>query len=163
VQNEGQLTQPSATVSPWKAKLKRFAIWSGAVLAALGAAYGVGRFQTAQLIDAAEKRTAQALETGKATEQTLIAERNNTKKLEARRQLHLALIALDQRNFGIAQERLAQASQLLSGHSTGELEAVRAQLAASKLVATEDLEAQRGKILDLLRRFDAALPPVKAN
>lgn len=161
VETEGPLTTPSVQVKPWKSKLKRVAIQAALALAALGAAYGVGRLQTAQKIDAAEKQTEQVRQAELAAQRALLEERNATKKLEARRQLSLALVALDRRNFGIAQEELAEAARLLAGHSSGELEAVRAGIAATRLVATEDLETQRGKILDFVRRFDGAVPEIK--
>lgn len=160
---EGPLTTPSVTASPWQAKLKRGAILAGVALAALGAAYGAGRLQTARAIDSAEAKAAEVSRAEKAALERVTAEQNTVKKLEARRRLHLALIALDQRNFGIAQEHLTEGARLLEGHTTGDLEEIRASLASLKLVATEDLETQRSKILQLVRRFDDALPPRKAD
>lgn len=153
------LTSNTASVSPWKVKLKRIAVYAAVSLAALAAAYGVGRYQTSGAIDAAEQKTAEVAQARSATEQTLAEERNAIKKLEARRHMHLSLLELDKRNFGIAQEHLDHGARLLAGHATGELETIRASLAATKLRATEDLETQRVKLLDLIRRFDAALPP----
>lgn len=153
------LTNSPASVSPWKAKLKRITVYTGASLAALAAAYGVGRFQTSNAIDAADQKTAEIARARTATEQTLAEERNTIKKLEARRHMHLAMLSLDKRNFGIAQEHLDHAARLLAGHAAGELENIRAGLAATKLLATEDLETQRTKLLDATKRFDGALPP----
>lgn len=163
VEPEGPLTTPSATTKPWKEKLKSFAIRSALVLAAMGAAYGVGRFQTSEKIDAAEQKTAEVTAAERAAQRALAEQRNVTKKLEARRQLSLALAQLDKRNFGLAQEELEQAAQLLAGHSTGDLETLRSSIASTKLVATEDLETQRGKILDFVRRFDAVVPELKTD
>lgn len=155
---EGNVTQVSVAPRPWKTKLKRGAVWTVAGLAALGAAYGAGRLQTSQKIDAAREETAGVTRAKQATEQTLTEERSKVHRLEARRQVHLALLALEKRNFGIAQEHLERAAKLLAGHVSGELESVRASLASFKLLATEDLEAQRGRLLEVTRRFDAALP-----
>ena len=157
---EGPLTTPSATAKSWQSKLKRIALQSAAALAALGAAYGIGRFQTAQRIDAADQRATEATELARAAQEELARERGLTEQLEARRELSVALGALEKRNFGIAEEALQRAAQRLEG-STGDLEAVRKAIAATRLVASEDLEAQRAKLTDLVRRFDAAVPPRK--
>lgn len=159
-QAEGPLTTPSATAKPWQSKLKRIAIQTGVALAAIGAAYGVGRFQTSQRIDLAEKRAEEASALAKATQEELARERGLTQQLEARRELSLALSSLEKRNFGIAEEALVRAAQRLEG-SSGDLDAVRKAIEGTRLVASEDLDAQRAKLLDLVRRFDAALPPRK--
>lgn len=163
MQDEPLKTEVAAPPKPWTEKLKRGAAYTGVGLAMLGAAYGTGRFQTSQAIDAAEQKTAEAEQARKATEVNLADERNTIKKLEARRHLHLALLALDRRNFGIAQDHIEQAARLLAGHVAGELENVRAALASMKLLATEDLETQRSKILSLVERFDKTLPPRTAQ
>lgn len=86
--------------------------------------------------------------------------------LEARRQLHLALLALDERNFGIAQRHLGEAGRLLSpadetrfSSNGGELARLGQQIAAANLVAAADMGQQRAQLLDFVRRFDVLVPP----
>lgn len=162
---EGQPTKPAPIDRPSlkKAKAKQIAILTLAAALVLSVAYAVGRLQTSKAIDAAESETAEAVNATKAVEQTLASERNTIKKLEARRQLHLALLALDKRNFGIAQEHVDVAARLLNGHVSGDLEAIRSSLSGFRLLATEDLEVQRAKVLDWAGRFDVAMPPIPAE
>lgn len=80
--------------------------------------------------------------------------------LEARRQLHLSLIALDERNFGIAQGHLNAAAILLGNAGGGEaFTNLTRQIRATNLVAAADFAEQRQQILEFARRLDAAIPP----
>jgi uncharacterized protein HemX len=132
---------------------KRALIVIAVVLASVGAAYGFGRLQTSSKIDAAEQKAAQA-------EQTAAAAETRVLRLEARRRLHLALIQLEQRNFGIAEQHLTAAGALLEKTKPqGELEQLRANLAGARLKASDDIAVQRTKITAWIARFDELSPP----
>ena len=88
-----------------------------------------------------------------------VSRRDTTiRQLEARRQLHLTLMALDERNFGIAQNHLNAAAILLGNAGGGEMEALAQQIKGTNLVAAADFADQRQQILDFVRRLDAAIP-----
>jgi hypothetical protein len=134
-------------------------------LACAGAAYGVGRFQGSEKVHDAEARaSAAASQSASAVGSTRVAldiERGKVARLEGRRRLHLAIIAMEDRNFGIADENLAAARKNLAGAAGGdpELAKVATDLEGLKIVATDDIGEQRKKLLDLCRRIDNLLPP----
>lgn len=153
-----QVTKPVSLANPprWRRPL----IWAGVAIVALAAAYGVGRLQTSSSIDAAEQRTTAAIEKGAETERSLLAQQRRVKHLEARRQLHLALLSLDERNFGTAQKHLSDAQALLVSHASDHpLSELVKPMAAYRLIATEDLGKQREQVLQWVRRFDVLAPP----
>ena len=88
-------------------------------------------------------------------------ERGKVARLEGRRRLHLALVALEDRNFGIAQEQLGAARTSFVGASGAdpELAKIATELEAYKVVATDDVGEQRKKLLDWCRRVDNLMPP----
>jgi hypothetical protein len=117
------------------------------------AAYITGRVQGSAGTKAAEERAA-SLEQA----QNKLAERIGL--LEARRRLHLAETALDQRNFGIAEKHVAAAAELLGKSKTdGGLAELRTAIAQSKLRAGEDVGAERKKIEGWMSKLDELLPP----
>jgi len=134
----------------------------GLLLAALGVAYTAGRLHTASKIDEADERAGTALAERDRMRKDVAAEQATIQRLEARRRLHLALVAVEARNFGIAQGHLDAALALLAQGSTGApagFEQLQRDLRATRLVATEDLGVQRQRILDWVRRFDELAPP----
>ena len=148
-------TESKGEKAPKKAggRAKRIGIAVLVVLAAVGIAYGVGRMQGAMGTEAAEKQRAEA-------EVRLAACVTDVKMLEARRQLDLALRAMDDRNFGIAQDHIKQAGQFLSeANVQGEVAELATQLKKTEVMAATNFEDQRDKVLSLIQRFDALLPP----
>jgi hypothetical protein len=145
-----------STISPQEpargpSKAKRILLGAAAFILSVGVAYGVGRFQLASQVRDAEART-------QAAEEKLRSEQQKVTSLQARRHLHLALLAVDERNFGIAQKELEQAGRLLGGASAQPEHAkLAADIQRHKLIATEDLGAQRQKLLALTRALDALL------
>jgi hypothetical protein len=134
----------------------------GLLLAALGVAYVAGRLHTASKIDQADARAVAALDERDRVRKDVAVEHAAIQRLEARRRLHLALIAVEARNFGIAQGHLDAAAALLAQGSAGApagFERLQSDLRATRLVATEDLGVQRQRILDWVRRFDELAPP----
>jgi hypothetical protein len=143
---------------------KKALIGAGVGLVLLAVTYGVGRYQGAQTAGAADHRAEAADGERAKTEATLSSERARATQLEARRRLHLALMALDARNFGIAQEHVTEAGKLIQKSAPAkdsELAKLGDELATTRLVATEDLGSQRSKLLAWTQRFDSALPPAK--
>ncbi len=138
---------------------RRVLIAVGAAVVALGAAYGTGRYQGKLTTDAAEKQASEREAEKKRATVEFDAQRDRAIRLEARRRLHLALLALEERNFGLAEGHLAKASALL-GRAKGDaaLERLAGEIGGTKLGATDDLGATRKKLLDWVQAFDAAMP-----
>lgn len=148
--------QVDSAISPQEpahgpSKAKRILLGTAAFVVAVAAAYGIGRFQLATQVRDAEARTQEV-------EQKLRAEQQKVTSLEARRHLHLSLLAMDERNFGIAQKELEQAARLL-GQTADKPEhsKLAAEVQRHKIIATEDLGAQRQKVLAWTRALDALL------
>lgn len=167
--NEAPMTSPASTKpepEPTKAPEaqatpggKRLLIGLCAVVVSVGSAYGIGRYQGKLATDAAKSREGErATEKQRATAQ-FDAQRDRAIRLEARRRLHLGQMAVEERNFGAAEKHLAKAADLL-GRAKGEaaLDELAVAIAATKLPATDDLGPPRQKVLELVKRFDAALP-----
>jgi hypothetical protein len=129
------------------------------VVAALGAAYGTGRYQGKLTTDAAEQRASDKEAEKKRATGEFDAQRDRAIRLEARRRLHLAVLAVEERNFGMAEGHLAKAKALL-GRAKGDaaLDGLANELGAAKLSATDDLGATRKKLLDWVTAFDTAMP-----
>ncbi|MGZ3451660.1 MAG: hypothetical protein ACXVEF_18760 [Polyangiales bacterium] len=146
---------------------KQLAIGITVALACVGIAYGVGRMQTAGKIEDANKRASAAESASAAAASSvrvqLEIEKATVARLEARRRLHQALMALDDRNFGTAQEHLAAAKSWLSGAKGAdpELTKLSTDIDALKLVATEDVGEQRTKVLAIVKRLDELVPPAQ--
>jgi hypothetical protein len=145
---------------------KKWAILGGVVIGALLASYVTGRLQTAARISEAEGQAAEAASAtraGAAEAQGLLA---RVGRLESRRRIHLALMALDDSNFGIAQGHLGEAGALLAkteASADTDLGKLGTALRGVKLVPTADQGAQRKQILDYARRFDELVPPATSQ
>ncbi len=144
-------------LKPWQKKL----IWFGVAALGMASTYLVGRFQTSGKIDLAEQQAHASEELASKRLAETKTEQNNVQQLEARRQMHLMLIALDQRNFGIASQHKDRAAKLLadSAGSSDELAKLARDIQDYRLVATEELGTQRDRVLGWVQRFDQALPP----
>jgi hypothetical protein len=138
-------------------RIKRVLIILLVLAAALGATYLTGRLQGGVEVKAANERVT-------AAEQARDEARGKVVQLEARRRLHLALLALDQRNFGIAESHLGVASALLAkSKQPASLAELHTALSAVKLRASEDLGSERKKIESIIQRFDQLVPPADVN
>jgi ABC-type branched-subunit amino acid transport system ATPase component len=154
-------------------RTKAVGIGIGVAVALVAAAYATGRFQTASRLDAAESAAASAASQHAATlgsvrrtlETSLEIERARAERLEARRALDRALLALDERNFGTAQSELEAAQGILRGVKGGDpgLLELATEVSATRLVASEEVASQRTKLLGFVRRFDELVPPVRAK
>lgn len=147
---------------PKRSAFKKFLWFGGTFLLAVAAAYGAGWWQTRSEIDALSTQVTQSQQAAGAAEQAIAAQRRLVSELEARRMIHLALIAFDANNFGTAQEQLrAAATELESASTTVDpgLAALASSLRAMELSPSLDIAAQRAAILQLATRFDNLRPP----
>jgi len=130
------------------------------MILAAGAAYVTGRLQTSALIDTAEKQ-AQVAEQKVETQRGEAAQLNQLLlRYEARRRLHLVLIALEERNFGIAKEHLQAAADFLQKSApvpASEVAKLQDVMAKYQLVAREDLSTERGVVQGWSKRLDQEL------
>jgi hypothetical protein len=98
------------------------------------------------------------------------------RQLEARRLVHTALLELDKRNFGVAQEQLSKAATLLresAAAATGNgddrevivpnIGDAADRLEAIKLVASEDFGEQRTQLLTVADQMDKAFADYLPN
>lgn len=147
---------PRSAAGPWQKRL----IWLAVMIFAAGASYVAGRVQTSSLIDAAEKEAATA-EQRAATRGSEVAQLHQLLlRYESRRKLHLVLIALEERNFGIAKEHQATAALLLQESEPpagSELSKLHDAMVKYQLVASEDLSGQRAAIQAWVKRLDEEL------
>ena len=167
--------QPSSGVglaSPRLRLTKRVGMIAGAAVALLASSYGVGRAQGAHEVSRVEAtaRAAQARMDGSARNLRSQVERlegevgrarHATALVEGRRQLGLALLALDERNFGIAQGQIDAARAALrdvGGADDPGLGEVARSLAGLNVIAAGDFADQRARVLAIVRAFDLHLP-----
>ena len=144
------------------AKSKRVLILSGAIVAGLGAAYGGGRLQGHAAVGESEERVGKAEAEAQSIKRDLDAAKAKATQLDARRHLHLALMSMEQRNFGIAQEHVTNAGALLQSTSPeGELKKLADEIRAFKLTASEDQSKERQALLGFAEKLDKILPPAK--
>ncbi len=140
-------------------------------LPALG--YGVGRVQGAHEVSRVEGAARVARARGDegarnlrprvaALEGDVVRATHATAILEGRRQLGLALLSLDDRNFGIAQSQVDAARaalQDLRGTDDPGLAEVARSLVGLSIVAAGDFADQRARVLAIVRAFDQHLGP----
>lgn len=90
-------------------------------------------------------------------------ERGKVARLEARRRLHLASLALDEKNFGIAQEHLtaARGHLLAAKGSDNDVTKLAAELDTLKIAAADDVNEPKQKILGWTKRLDDLMPLAK--
>lgn len=88
--------------------------------------------------------------------------RNHNHLMQARVALYRTTIDLDQRNFGIANQRLGEVTSALDqiktadgGIDTAKIAALRKSIASSNINVATNLQQQRAQILDFAARLDA--------
>ncbi len=140
--NVAPIEKPSPKKPASTGGFKRALIKFGVLLALLGGAYGFGRCQSAQASSVLEQVRLRA------------------QQLEARRQLHLALMALEDRNFGTAQKTLSLAGSMLAkGEPSEGLAKLAGEIANYKFMAGEDISTDRQKLIGWTLRFDELVKP----
>jgi hypothetical protein len=131
-------------------------------------AYATGRLQTHTQIGQADAATQKAQAATHALEQRLeqakaesAAKDAVVRRLEARRLLGQAATALEERNFGVADAALSAGAELLARSREGSppgLAELEQEMAKFRPVATEDVGAQRARVLGWIKRFDRIVP-----
>lgn len=108
-----------------------------------------------ELRDARQEATARQ----ERLESQLAEQSQRAALLEARRHLGQVLLSLDDRNFGIGQQRLSSAiSQLEQGVGDDErLRAYLEELREAEVVVAGNLQAQRGRFRELVDQLDRLL------
>jgi hypothetical protein len=115
--------------------------------------YVIGRMQGREPVPALEAR-ASASEAQAATVQ------DRALLYEALALTYRAVLDLDDRNFGLANERLRAAARVLDGLSGVDGAAVdqlRRQMAGTNLAVAEDLAGQRARVLAFAAQIEALL------
>jgi hypothetical protein len=155
---------------------KKALIAGGIVVAALGVAYGIGRYQGHTRVAAVESEletTRSGLEsqlektkrdlTGEieATESKLEAATTRAQRLDARRRIHLSLMEMRALNFGHARTHLQKAGKQLATAASGDeaLTAVAQEIEATRIEPTDNLDAQIQRLQRLAKRVDELVPP----
>ena len=140
----------------------------------VGMAYGGGMKGQTKKLQAQNDLLVTARRDLRLSQMDLRASQALAQQLEARRQVSLALTELDRRNFGAAQERLAEAAARLDtvqkanetaraakpqqpAVAVADLTAIGTQIKQINLVATSDTGAQREQILALATQMDTEL------
>jgi hypothetical protein len=143
--------------------------WVRATILGLGTliviamAYGSGMRATARKVKAKDAVLGETRSRLSALQVRSDAQAAAINRLEARRHLHLALLALDERNFGIAQQHVETAAARLQAAAdsqrSGDAAALSSDIKNTQLLAAGgDLGAQRERVLTFARRLDALLP-----
>lgn len=141
--------------------------------AGLVIAYGIGLWQrssalaaqaeaNAAVVAAKDAETAAARDAASASAQEARAASSRTALALARLGLYQALNDLDQRNFGVAAERLRDAAARFDavdaaalGLESTVLEGLRSDIAGTQVLVATDFEQQRLRLLELAARLEA--------
>ncbi len=128
-------------------------LWTFAgLVVAVGGAYGGGRLQMQSELTTARHEL-------QASTQLQASQRRELVELEARRRIHLAIIELDQNNFGTAQEHVRAGAALLQPPASADVAALGAAMRTLELAPSVELVGQRQALLQLASKFDALRPP----
>lgn len=133
------------------------------ILIALGIAlYWVGLRQGRSQLEAERKNFSTQLE---QTNSKLVSSEYNARLNQARFLLSRAALDLDQRNFGLAGNRLKEASSVLgninpsaAGIDPVKFDSLRKEIAATDISVALNIEEQRGRILALSEQLEVLLP-----
>lgn len=127
--------------------VKKWAIVVGVVLVSVVIAFGAGWVLGSSGVEELERQAESAT--------------RQARLLEARRRLDLTHVALEQRNFGIAEAHLRAAAQKLDAFAgdDGRLGQLAREIAETQIGVTEDMSVQKQKIRAFINRFDEIHPP----
>jgi hypothetical protein len=154
---------PEMQVSPKprRSRFKKF-LWTVLILAlALGGTYLGAWFQMKARVNAMQEQLTGAGEQVAIAQQRLTTEHQRVTELEARRRIHLAIMAFDENNFGTAREQLRAAATLLDATpGNAELAALARSLRTLELAPSVDLSTQRAALVQLAAKFDSLRAPM---
>ena len=124
-----------------------------------GLSHGRGEMAQQKTTDAAQLKAAQT-QTAAAQAQAAALQTQN-QLMTARGLLYQGAIALDRRNFGIANDDVEKAKQVLVAAKPADpgveakLGVVRSAVAGAKITVAQNLDDQRSHLLDLATQLDA--------
>ncbi|GAB4470298.1 MAG: hypothetical protein OHK0029_43110 [Armatimonadaceae bacterium] len=127
----------------------------------LAMVYGSGMRRQRDVVKAIDRERDLAQQKVRIAQRDLRYRLAVTYQLEARRQLAIALDQLDQRNFGVAQEHLNRAVELLNTDEIRQanvldFQSATERLAKTNLTATENIGEQRTTLNTIAREMDQA-------
>ncbi len=139
-------------------RLRALLILVGASALAFGLGYGLANLQGQQALDTQQAECGDTVlgiskERDQAKEE-LEKEQARSTALDAYRYLHLALLNLEHRNFGIAQKHTRESARLLAGLSDLRMTKLAKQLEGFEPVVTEDVGEQRKQLLSWSEALD---------
>jgi hypothetical protein len=146
-------------------RIRRLILGIGS-LVVLAMVYGSGMRQSTRKLRVLENTLKVARQDARSAQLALQAREAQLQQLEARRQLALALSALDARNYGIASERVAEAARRLQtaesvgAATTADTGTLSRTLTSFQIPAGANLEQPRSALLDAAKELDAALRKV---
>ena len=143
----------------------RYVRWGILILGSiivLAMAYGSGMRSQTKNVRAVDEQRKVAERDFRMAQRDLRLRLAVAQQLEGRRQVSLALLELDKRNFGAAQERLGAAVKQFqraqaAGATIPDLSDASGKLAAINLTATPDTGSQRMEILSVVETMDKIL------
>lgn len=166
-----QDTQPAggpARSGPPPALIRWLVIAGVALLVALGlywAGLAHGRSQMAQQKSNYEAQLKSARDQTQAAQAQAAALQTQNRVMSARGLLYRAAVALDNRNFGTANDDIQKAQQALApvqpgdpGVDAGRLNAFRKTLGATRIDVATDTGAAHAQIVDLAAQADGIVP-----
>ena len=135
----------------------------GQIAAALAVAlvgYGIGRAQGTMATGAAQEQLEEARAQAKNAQEGLAAVDKRVGLLEARRQMHLALIALETGEAESGQRHLRLAASQMKPATGGSFVPILQRLEAIRVpeAGGGSLTGQRQQILEVVQAFDALIP-----
>jgi hypothetical protein len=140
-----------------KARWARLWPWLAGIVAAASGAYGAGRVQGVLDTEAVREKAAQTSDAEKQQREALAAELAAAKErlelLRARRSLDRAARAITEHNYGLAQERVKTAAEML-GEREGYGELAR-ELGAMNLLVPGESERLTADLRRAIETFDA--------
>lgn len=153
-------TPDTARPSPWRGRL----IATGVALVLAAGAYAGGRIQGAMEVREVQKQAQAQREELERTITSLeadLAEAERTRvRLSAQLELYRARAAVEARNFGIAQDHIRSAAEMLAKHPTAKNEEVAeliSKLKTANVVTPAKFEEQRDKVDAFATQLDELL------
>jgi hypothetical protein len=132
-------------------------LWLGVGLAVAALAYGIGRLQGAHALRNAEQRHATAFSPVQSSLKACELDRG---LLTVRRRLAMVALALDRRNFGVAETHRRQASEALQDPTLSgltEVASLKAAIGALNLSVDPDPGAKREQVIAASETLDRLL------
>lgn len=155
-QRSGEDPRQVSTARPTSIWSKRWLVFAVGV-AVVALAYGVGRFQGALALEAAERQSEKDRSAG---QESLAACQTDRGLLAARRSLSLVALSLDRRNFGVAEKHRQDALLTFEQPSLRGVAAVAelsATVRALDLAVDPDPGAKREQVIAVSEALDRLL------